>query len=115
MANTGEYPIRRAAGVMLWHLEKGHSNAEAIAKASKREPQMSEEQLRFALGWANAAQSFRDIMGLCKNALVEQKNDKGELVGFAAKPGSIQCSVQEAMDASGLSFYRDKSNWPLDS
>lgn len=115
MANTGSNPIRRAAGVILWHLEKGHSNAESVAKASKREPQMTEEQLRYALGWANAAQTFRDIMALCKQNLVQTVDEETGKVRYVVNDGHKQCTVAEALEASNLDYFRDPSNFPPDA
>lgn len=93
MDNTGSNPIRRAAGVILWHLERGGSNATAIAKASAREPQLTEDQLRHALGWANAAMTFRDIWKVCDDS----------------------CTIADAVEQSGLAYYRDPSNFPPDA
>lgn len=92
MANTGSNPIRRAAGVILWHLERGGTNAEAVAKAAAREPQLTEAQLRHALGWANAAQTFRDIWKVCAD----------------------DCTIADVVEQSGLAYYSDPSNFPAD-
>jgi hypothetical protein len=60
---SADYRIRRAAGIICWRLR--HTNpatgelytpAEAMAEASAREKGMSEAQLNFAYGRAQAAE-----------------------------------------------------------
>lgn len=97
MPNTGESPIRRAAGMIafLWGRRKRHSQdvyslQEAVARAAEHEPQLTDEQLRYAAGWAMAAHSFRELANSRPegNTLLQLRGD------------------------SGLSYYADRANWP---
>jgi hypothetical protein len=54
--------IRRAAGVIMWHMRKGHGPDEAVAKASKREPHLSESELMHALDWASDGIDFAAML-----------------------------------------------------
>lgn len=97
--NTGESPIRRAAGMIafLWGRRKRHSQevyslAEAVATAAAHEPQLSEEALRYAARWAQAAHQFRELANTPGNGL----------------------TLGELRDKSGLTYYADRGNFPGD-
>lgn len=95
--NTGESPIRRAAGMIafLWGRRKRHSAEvyslqEAVATAAAHEPQLTDEELRYAAGWAMAAHAFRELA----NARQEGK------------------TLLQLREESGLAYYTDRDNWP---
>lgn len=97
--NTGDSPIRRAAGMIafLWGRRKRHSAEvyslqEAVARAAEHEPQLTDEQLRYAAGWAMAAHGFRELANTKGNAL----------------------TLGELRDKSGLTYYADRGNFPGD-
>jgi hypothetical protein len=56
--------IRRACGVILWDLENGESVEHAWAKASAREPELSDEELKYAMAWACNARLARDALNI---------------------------------------------------
>lgn len=119
--NDGSDPIRRAAGVILWHLEHtdpatGQPNTpeSAMAKAWSRQPQLTEAQIRYALGWAQAGRRFRDMMQACRSACEVVNVPFSDRKVAVPKPGTSQPTLQDVMDASGLSAFRDRANYPPD-
>lgn len=51
---TEDLALQRAAGVIMWYLSHGGDIDEAVARASNREPELTEADLRSALTWAQA-------------------------------------------------------------
>ncbi len=97
--NTGESPIRRAAGLILWRQEhqKPHGGGpytwpEIIAEVTHKEPELTEAQIRFAIGWANAARQFRDL------AHGEDKT----------------LTLAQLREQSGIAHFTNRDNWPDD-
>lgn len=85
-----ENPIRRAAGVILWQLEDGKPESEAVAKASRREPELNEDQLAYALEWARSGQLFAELAN---------RKIKG-------------MTVEELKEAAGIAYYSNPENYP---
>lgn len=85
-----ENPIRRAAGVILWQLENGKPPSEAMAKASKREPELNDDQLAYAAEWASAAQLLAELLNR-------------KIAGM---------TVEELKEASGVAYYSNPENYP---
>lgn len=97
--NTGQYPLRRAAGMIafLWGRHKLRSKEvyslpEAVAVAAAHEPQLSDEQLRYAARWAQASHQFRTLAN--------------------ARPADK--TLEQLRYESGLGYYADQTNWPED-
>lgn len=95
--NTGESPLRRAAGMIafLWGRHKRHSQEvyslpEAVAVAAEHEPQLSDEALRYAARWAQAAHQFRALSN--------------------ARPDNT--TLAHLREQSGLAYYANPDNWP---
>lgn len=99
MANTGLDPIRRAAGMIAWKLDRRkprsqerYTLSEAVAQALEAEPQMTEAQIAYARDWALASHALTQLL----NSLPEGK------------------TLQQLMDESGVSYYADPANYPPD-
>lgn len=97
--NTGESPLRRAAGMIafLWGRRKRHSQevyslAEAVAVAAEHEPQLTDEQLRYAARWAQAAHKLKELAN--------------------ARPWSG--TLADLFEQSGVAHYSNRDNWPED-
>lgn len=54
--------IRRAAGVIMWHLENGDAIPTAVRSARIAEPGLKDDQLSLSLQWAEAALTARDLV-----------------------------------------------------
>lgn len=54
--------LRRAAGVIMWHLEKRHSFTEAVARAQHREPDLTDREIGRAAQWAQSALLFAQLL-----------------------------------------------------
>jgi len=63
---TSDNAIRRAAGIIVWHMEQGHSIAESLARAQKREPELDESEIGQAFDWAIAALRFAELFATAK-------------------------------------------------
>lgn len=93
---SGDEAIKRAAGVMCWHLHRGGSEEGAIAKASKREPQLSERELAAALQWARDSLAFCDAL----NMALEVSENGCSLCDDLPPPG--ECDKCAEFDISEL-------------
>jgi hypothetical protein len=54
--------VRRAAGVIMWHLRRDHTLQQAVAKAEAHEPLLSGQEIGAAVQWAQAALLFADML-----------------------------------------------------
>ena len=68
---TSDQAIKRSASVIAWHLSRGHSESEAVARAWEHEPALTEKQMLKALKWAQDTLAFADALNLacelCEN------------------------------------------------
>ncbi len=115
MPNTGIDPLRRVAGIILWHLEHKdkvtgllNTPQSALAKASKREPGMEMDDLRYALGWAIAARQFRDMASAKWGQCGIIKNDDGTYAPDLSCIADSGYTLDRLIDESGLRPYLDR-------
>jgi hypothetical protein len=114
MHNKGDDPIRRASGVILWHLEHGGDAMSAVAKASVREPQLSEDQLRYALGWALASQRFRDLANSRAPCPTVERLPEGGFKTTWDKDCDPHATIQSIAEESGLAAFQRGEGRPPD-
>ena len=102
--------IRRAAGVILWHLNKGHTLPAAVAKASAREPELTEDELSTAADWANAALAFRGLAYQATGRMEQYVDEATGRIRYRMKEGAQPISVADLIDAAGLTPFKHKRN-----
>lgn len=60
--------LRRAAGVIMWHLVRGHTFQHAVAEAQAREPALTDQEIGEAAQWAQAGILFSELMENAKDS-----------------------------------------------
>lgn len=100
--------IRRAAGVILWHLAKGNTMPAAVAKASAREPELTEDDLATAADWAEAALRFRGLAYQATGRMERYVDEATGRIRYRMKPDAQPISVADLIGAAGLAPFKHK-------
>jgi hypothetical protein len=97
---------------MMWHMthrdpktKELYSPDDALAKASAREKQMTEAELRYARGWALAGLRFAELCKECWGVCRVKQGGGGS--HWAALSGGNRpgCTLGELLEESGLQAF----------
>ena len=62
--HNDDLALRRAAGLIMWHVSRGNTWDEAVARAQSREPELTTADMQNAARWAEAALNFREMAAI---------------------------------------------------
>ena len=62
MIDYEDQAVMDAAGIIMWHLERRHPFARAVAAAQEAQPGLSDSEIGFAAQWAQSAVLFGDMV-----------------------------------------------------
>jgi hypothetical protein len=104
--------LRRCAGVIMWHMthtdpNTGAPNTEdsAVAKASLREPELTDDQLAYCLDWARAGLLYRELANTVLRKPKLTRLPDGTLKIDHGPDGPEKRSLHYLLRASGLDKF----------
>lgn len=80
----------------------------AVAKASARESELTEEQLATAAEWAEAAIRFRGIAYQATGRMEQYVEDETGRIRYRMKEGAEPITLGDMIDAAGLTPYKHR-------
>lgn len=109
--------IRRAAGVIIGKYGRVNKDTgqpytwtQAVALASYREPELTEDELLVASEYAEAALRFREIAAQAVGHVERYVDPETGRIRYRDAEGKEPLTVQDLIDAAGLGPFEHRRN-----
>lgn len=109
--------IRRAAGVIIGKYGRINKDTgqpytwtQAVALASYREPELTEDQLVIASEYAEAALRFKEIAAQAMGRVERVTDPETGRISYRDVDGAEPLTIQDLIDAAGLGPFEHRRN-----